>query len=149
VEIIRCQFGPRRCDIVLRLKALSKSEDIPDTTILTDLEEIRCHIAEWRALPGTETSNNCFKRRCRVISEAIADLNENIAGGERYTTLDKEKMDLISIQVGRLTLSSENDDDSLAVDMAQIAEYHDRRFKAESEGGCGDVLDSFPAPDLL
>ncbi|KAJ5689616.1 hypothetical protein N7462_004008 [Penicillium macrosclerotiorum] len=126
-------FKVERRTIVAHLRALSKGQ-IEDGALQwtkTNLVRIRNTLSMWSlALEETEVSFfACYPQKCEAlaaIAEEIGDGLELVNGG--ITPINRKKLAMLAMQVGRLTVDGYTEVDSVSVKSAIQAEREQRKW---------------------
>lgn len=123
-------FASERRDLVLTLKKLSQGKHdngTPDQ-IAFDLSGMVNLILFWQVLEN-DTTGSCFAHPCQIISDALGEVSDRLVHVQQLRSDDREMLDMLAMQIGRLTLHGYTDEDDLAVGMARLTEQQEHEWK--------------------
>ncbi|KAJ5097096.1 hypothetical protein N7456_007817 [Penicillium angulare] len=130
-------FQMIRDDFLSRLEKYSKGELENKTfyDIQTELRRLRNTLSMWSLIPeGDETGTlTCFKARCNRLEDATEKITNNFADFHRNVTEHGLKMfEMLTIQLGRLTLKDSTGTDEKAGEWSIKAEMEQRKWESRN-----------------
>lgn len=120
-------FIHQRNSIHRELRALSLSfrsqvDPITLQEMAEGLSDLANRVETLKAFANQETTSLCFKVKCNRITTYLIDYSELVRTHPDRWREVTDVLDMVLIQVGRLTLTGDDSDDDLAQDAEMLAE---------------------------
>ncbi|KAJ5584202.1 uncharacterized protein N7459_004002 [Penicillium hispanicum] len=126
------QFKILRENVVQTLQSwTSEKENLVLSTIANALKDMATHIDRFQLLTNDDTGP-CFPHRCRILKRVMAELSKTITHGQTVDSETVDTLQMLALQVGRLTLTGYSQEDTFAAEMARLCEGEGEKWENRS-----------------